>query len=191
MQFARSTWSGSRSSSCEIRKRRSRCISTSSASRSRRNAADSTSLEALQEGALGKTSEAGEPLAQEPNADERRRLAQDLVVENGWERAVETALGPYLQAVRIKSLDGVATTLADLTDGGLALIEDEGGTSTSGGADSLLARMQAPPAVAALLTGVRVADSLQAALGARHGSSRTASHLSRAKACGWAATGCA
>jgi chromosome segregation protein len=127
-----------------------------------------TSLEALQEGALGKTSEQVNRWFKNQTLDERRRLAQDLVVENGWERAVETALGPYLQAVRIKSLDGVAATLADLSDGGLALIEDEGGMSTSGGADSLLARMQAPPAVAALLAGVRVADSLQAALGARH-----------------------
>jgi chromosome segregation protein len=127
-----------------------------------------TSLEALQEGALGKTSEQVNRWLKSQTLDERRRLAQDLVVQNGWERAVETALGPYLQAVRIKSLDGVATTLADLTDGGLALIEDEGGGSKPGGADSLLARMRAPPAVAALLTGVRVADSLQAALGARH-----------------------
>ncbi|MEO8465090.1 MAG: chromosome segregation protein SMC [Gammaproteobacteria bacterium] len=127
-----------------------------------------TSLEALQEGALGKSSEQVNHWFKNQSLDERRRLAQDLVVENGWERAVETALGPYLQAVRIKSLDGLATTLADLTDGGLALIEDEGGGSTSSGADSLLARMQAPPSVAALLTGVRVSESLQAALSARH-----------------------
>jgi len=127
-----------------------------------------TSLEALQEGALGTSSEQVNRWLKSQTLDERHRLAQDLVVETGWERAVETALGPYLQAVRIKSLDGVARTLSDLTDGGLALIEDEGGGPGPGGADSLLARMQAPPAVAALLAGVRVADSLQAALDARH-----------------------
>ena len=127
-----------------------------------------TSLEALQEAALGKSTEQVNLWLKNQTLDERRRLAQDLVVESGWERAVETALGPYLQAVRIKSLDGVASTLADLTDGGLALIEDEGGVDSAGGADSLLTRMQAPPAVAALLRGVRVAGSLQAALGARH-----------------------
>ena len=69
-----------------------------------------TSLEALQEGALGKTSEQVNRWLKNQTLDERRRLAQDLVVESGWERAVETALGPYLQAVRIKSLDGVAAT---------------------------------------------------------------------------------
>jgi chromosome segregation protein len=69
------------------------------------------SLEALQEAALGKSTEQVNRWLKSQTLDERRRLAQDLVVENGWERAVETALGPYLQAVRIKSLDGVATTL--------------------------------------------------------------------------------
>jgi chromosome segregation protein len=127
-----------------------------------------TSLEALQEGALGRSSEQVTRWFKNQSLDERRRLAQDLVVETGWERAVETALGPYLQAVRIQSLDGLAGTLAEVTDGGLALVEDEGGRSTAGSADSLLARMQAPPSVAALLTGVRVAESLHAALAARH-----------------------
>jgi chromosome segregation protein len=127
-----------------------------------------TSLEALQEGALGQSNEQVSRWLKNQSLDERRRLAQDLVVETGWERAVETALGAYLQAVRIKSLDGVATTLGEITDGGLTLIEDELDVGSGRGGDSLLARMQAPPAVAALLSGVRVADSLDAALQARH-----------------------
>ncbi|HVY66908.1 MAG TPA: chromosome segregation protein SMC [Gammaproteobacteria bacterium] len=127
-----------------------------------------TSLEALQEASLGKSSEQVNRWLKSQSLDERRRLAQDLVVEAGWERAVETALGPYLQAVRIKSLDGVAASLSDVTDGGLSLIEDEGSSTLGVPADSLLAKMQAPPAVAALLAGVRVVESLPAALAARH-----------------------
>jgi chromosome segregation protein len=127
-----------------------------------------TSLEALQEAALGTSSEQVNRWLKNQSLDERRRLAQDLVVESGWERAVEAALGAYLQAVRIQSLDGVAGSLGDLTDGGLTLIEDEHDITPARGGDSLLARMQAPPAVAALLNGVRVADSLDAALRARH-----------------------
>jgi chromosome segregation protein len=128
-----------------------------------------TSLEALQEAALGTSTEQVNHWLQGQSLDDRRRLAQELVVEGGWERAVETVLGPYLQAVRIKSIDSVATTLGDLTDGGLALIEDGGAASAVAARDSLLARMKAPAEVAALLVGVRVAESLQAALAARHG----------------------
>jgi chromosome segregation protein len=127
-----------------------------------------TSLEALQEAALGKSTEQVNRWLKSQSLDERQRLAQDLTVEGGWERAVETVLGPYLQAVRIKSIDSVAGTLAELTDGGLALVEDESRAPAAAGSDSLLARMQAPAAVAALLVGVRAADSLQAALAARH-----------------------
>jgi len=127
-----------------------------------------TSLEALQEAALGKSNEQVSRWLKSQSLDERRRLAQDLVVDAGWERAVETALGGYLQAVRIKSLDGVAGTLGELADGGVTLIEDEHDVASARGGDSLLARMQAPPSVAALLNGVRVADSLDAALSARH-----------------------
>ncbi|HVJ30235.1 MAG TPA: AAA family ATPase, partial [Gammaproteobacteria bacterium] len=61
-----------------------------------------TSLEALQEAALGKSTEQLNRWLAAQTLDERRRLAQDLVVENGWERAVETVLGPYLQAVGIE-----------------------------------------------------------------------------------------
>jgi chromosome segregation protein len=127
-----------------------------------------TSLEALQEAALGKSTEQVNRWLEGQSLEDRRRLAQELVVEGGWERAVETVLAPYLQAVRIKSIDTIATTLADLTDGGLALVEDAGPVSATAGADSLLARVQAPAAMAALLVGVRVAESLRAALAARH-----------------------
>ncbi len=82
-----------------------------------------TSLEALQEGAFGKSTEQVNRWLQAQTLDERRRLAQELVVEAGWERAVETVLGPYLQAVGIESIDTVAGSLSDLTEGGLTLIE--------------------------------------------------------------------
>ncbi len=126
------------------------------------------SLEALQEAALGKSTEQLNRWLQTQTLDERRRLAQDLVVEAGWERAVETVLGPYLQAVGISSIDTVAGSLSDLTEGGLTLIETDGAAATTAGPDTLLARMQAPGAVASLLVGVRVADSVQEAIARRN-----------------------
>jgi chromosome segregation protein len=127
-----------------------------------------TSLEALQEAALGKSTEQVNRWLQAQTLDERRRLAQDLVVESGWERAVETVLGPYLQAVGINNIDTVAGSLAELTEGGITLIETDGAAAASAGGDALLARMRAPAAVASLLAGVRVAESLQEAIAKRN-----------------------
>jgi chromosome segregation protein len=127
-----------------------------------------TSLEALQEAALGKSTEQVNRWLEAQTLDERRRLAQELVVEAGWERAVETVLGPYLQAVGIESIETVAGSLADLTEGGLTLVETAGGVAAPGRADALLAHMQAPAVVASLLAGVRVAASLNEAIARRH-----------------------
>ena len=128
-----------------------------------------TSLEALQEAALGKSTEQVNRWLTAQTLDERKRLAQELVVENGWERAVESVLGPYLQAVTVKSLDTVAAALPEIADGGLTLIESDGAASAApAGADRLLARTKGPAAIAALLIGVRVADSLQQAVARRN-----------------------
>ncbi|HUL82513.1 MAG TPA: chromosome segregation protein SMC [Gammaproteobacteria bacterium] len=125
------------------------------------------SLEALQEVALGTSSEqVGGWLKDQALAD-RRRLAEELVVEPGWERAVETVLGPYLQAVTIKSLDDVAGQLPALTGGGLSLLESGGASTGKANDDALLARVRAPDAAARLLSGVLVAGSLREALARR------------------------
>ncbi|HET7608890.1 MAG TPA: chromosome segregation protein SMC [Gammaproteobacteria bacterium] len=127
-----------------------------------------TSLEALQEAALGKSTEQLNRWLATQTLDERRRLAQDLVVENGWERAVETVLGPYLQAVGIDSIDRVAGSLADLTEGGLTLVETRGAAQARLPADALLKHMKTPAAVASLLVGVRAAASTKDAIARRH-----------------------
>src|SRR5690606_15898962 len=124
------------------------------------------SLEALQEAAIGKTTkEAGEWLEHAPLSD-RRSLAQRLVVEPGWERAVETVLGSYLQAVSVDSIAAVTESLTQLSEGGLALLEESdvplGGTSEE--VRWLADCVKAPAFARTLLAGVRVAESLQAAI---------------------------
>ena len=125
------------------------------------------SLEALQDVALGTSSEQVDRWLKAQSLSERHRLAQDLVVEPGWERAVETVLGPYLQAVTIRSIEDVAGRLPELTEGGLALIESAGASGGTVGDDTLLARVRAPADLAPLLAGVRVAESLAAAVARR------------------------
>jgi chromosome segregation protein len=126
------------------------------------------SLEALQEAALGKSSEHVNRWLADRNLAERRRLAQQLVVERGWERAVETVLGSYLQAVSVESIDRVAQHLPELAEGGVTLLEDRVAEPRQPAAELLLARIKAPAAVADLLSGVRVADSLMTAIQLRN-----------------------
>jgi chromosome segregation protein len=107
--------------------------------------AELTSLEAVQKAALsdsaGKAAEwlAGTGLTNRP------RVAQTLDVESGWERAVETALGDYLEAVCVDDLDGLAQALEGFAKGRLALVH----TDDSSLADGSAARAGAGPETAA------------------------------------------
>jgi chromosome segregation protein len=125
------------------------------------------SLEALQEVALGTSSEQVAGWLDAQALADRRRLAEDLVVEPGWERAVETVLGPYLQAVTIKSIDDVAGRLPELTGGGLSLLESGNAPRGEARDDALQTRVRSPAAAAPLLAGVLVANSLRDALARR------------------------
>ncbi len=125
------------------------------------------SLEALQEAALGTSSEQVNGWLKSQKLGEQLRLAQELVVEPGWERAVETVLGPYLQAVTMEQLDDAAETLPELTEGGLSLLDARGDRPEHVEADMLLARVQRPNAVAPVLAGIRVAESLKEAIAFR------------------------
>ena len=118
------------------------------------------SLEALQEAALGTSSEQINRWLESQALAEKRRLAQDLVVETGWERAVETVLGPYLQAVTIQNMDKVAVTLPELTEGGLSLLEAR--LRTAGArrrGHAARARQSARTRLRRFSAGIRVAES--------------------------------
>jgi chromosome segregation protein len=128
-----------------------------------------SSLEALQQAALGKGEKsvvqwlAGQGLADAP------RLAERLQVESGWERAVEAVLGQYLEAVCVNDLDGVAQVLDGLTHGDLLVLDTgvAGGGAQAPGARWLAERAQGPAPLADLLRGVRIANDLGEALALR------------------------
>ncbi|HEY5622748.1 MAG TPA: chromosome segregation protein SMC, partial [Gammaproteobacteria bacterium] len=137
-----------------------------------------TSLEALQEAALGDSDQVSGWLDSQSLRDSPR-LAQSLKVEPGWDRAVETVLGGYLQAVCIEDFDAVAAKLSGLTDGGIALLSTA--PSDYGRADDagLLSAYVTGPGIAHLLDGVRIADSLDDALTLRRRLGRGESVITR------------
>jgi chromosome segregation protein len=122
------------------------------------------SLQALQQAALG--------LAQgkvtewlSANALERSpRLGQQLEVAPGWERAVETVLGSYLEAVSVDAIDSIAGQLDSLQVGAVSFFAAGGASTQSVEGNRLLARVNGPAAISALLTGIIAVDSLQEAL---------------------------
>ena len=94
------------------------------------------------------------------------RLAETLEVEAGWERAVETVLGDYLEAVGVPALDALEASLPALDEGSVTFFE-HAAVATAGRAGTLAAQVRGPQAVRALLEPVRTAASLAAALRAR------------------------
>src|SRR5262245_32233828 len=108
-----------------------------------RTRAELLSLEALQKAALShEAGRATEWLAGRGLAG-NTRVAQTLDVESGWERAAETALGDYLEAVCVDRLDEVAGALDGFNSGRIALVEPTGAADAAP-SDSLAAKVKGP-----------------------------------------------
>ncbi len=125
------------------------------------------SLEALQQAALGDTSQAVSQWLRARELQDRPRLAETVRVVDGWGTALETVLGKALQAVCLDNLDSVSQVLGSLEQGQLVLLDTARRTEAASGADKapLLAdKVSADWDLAGLLSGVYSADDLNAAL---------------------------
>ncbi len=126
------------------------------------------SLQALQQAALGLAQGKVTEWLSANALSERPRLAQQLSVEQGWERAVETVLGSYLESVSVDAIDSIATRLDSLQVGAVSFFAGDGVTSKSSDPGRLLSKVQGPSAIDALLTGIAAVDTLPEALALRH-----------------------
>jgi chromosome segregation protein len=128
------------------------------------------STEALQQAALGKASGKVTQWLKSKSLDQQPRLAQQLRVDKGWDRAVETVLGSYLEAVCVDGLDSVTELLESFDGGHLAVVSTSEGDSAAGGrADSLQAKVQGAALLGSMLAAVQTADTLADALRLRRG----------------------
>lgn len=119
-----------------------------------------SSLEALQQAALGSGEEVGGWL-QSHGLSSAARLAERLRVSGGWETAVETLLADRLQAVCVESLAPYAADLASLSGGAVELVEPVSAISPDA---DMLAAMVEPAELRPLLAGIYVAENIEAAL---------------------------
>ncbi len=134
-----------------------------------------TSLEVLQEAALGKQAQGVVQWLVRNGLADAPRLAERIRAAPGWEHALETVLGPTLEAVCVGALEAAAARIPDLQDGSLQLLDIGAGPAARRGmrdasADTTLSsRIDAPPAIHDLLAHVYVADNLPQALARREG----------------------
>lgn len=122
------------------------------------------SLEALQQAALGE-SDLVDWLTSN-DLHNQPRLAQQVSADSGWEKAVETVLGDYLQAVCVNGLDAVTAVVSGLEKGVISFLES--GTlpqiNPHGQLTPLADKLQGEAAAKALTAGVYIADDLAQAL---------------------------
>jgi chromosome segregation protein len=127
------------------------------------------SLEAIQRAALGAGDEAIQSWLESTGLKDDIRVAQALDVKSGWETAVETVLGDYLQAVCVDDVNKAAASLTRLRAGNMTLLVDTSSVEPGADSESTLASKvsSAPASVLELLRNVRVAASLDKALAIR------------------------
>jgi len=121
------------------------------------------STEALQQAALGKASGSVSDWLKSKSLHLQPRVAQQLRVDKGWERAVETVLGSYLEAVCVEGLESVTDLLPSFDSGQLAVVSSHGPAATAN-STSLLAKVQGATVLTSVLAPVFTAESLPEAL---------------------------
>jgi chromosome segregation protein len=124
-------------------------------------------VEAVQKAALGKGQAGPEAWLAKQRLESSPRLAQQLEVEKGWERAVETALGSYLEAVCVEGVEAIADAMDRLDAGELTVTEAGRATPGTAAPQSLLSHVTGPAVVGELLAGIVAVESLADAVARR------------------------
>lgn len=128
-----------------------------------------SSMEALQEAALGKTDKAAQQWLEKSGISNNARFAERLDVQNGWELAVETVLGDTLEAICVDDIEQYSSSLNSLQDSSISLIETAKSTSvTDTSAQMLMNNVSSTVELGQFLHGIRCTETLDEALKMRH-----------------------
>lgn len=121
-----------------------------------------SSLETLQHAALGQEQGAAVEWLRQQGLDSAARVGEKLVVEAGWENAVEGALGQLIEGVLVEAPEALVDALGELAEGRLTLVspEEDGFAAPAG---TLAAKVAGPTAIRRLLTKLHVAEDLPSA----------------------------
>ena len=130
-----------------------------------------TSLELLQQHAMGKDNQKLNNWLSKMGLSDNRRLAEHLSVAPGWEAAVETVLEGNLEAICLDNADAIINELNQLADSSLSLFETSQGKTEhfdNTVHSQLFDKVTAPWDLNPLLSGIYCADSIQTARAMSH-----------------------
>ncbi len=128
-----------------------------------------SSMEALQEAALGKTDKAAQQWLEKSGINNNARFAETLDVQSGWELAVETVLGDTLEAVCVDDIDQYSSALNLLQDSNISLIETtKSSSSMDVSAQMLMNNVSSTVELGQFLHGIYCTETLDDALKMRH-----------------------
>ena len=130
-----------------------------------------TSLDALQQSALGQDQEDAIQWLKRTGLTDNLRLAQQIKVEAKWTQAVEMVLGDSLQDVCVDDLDKFTSKLATLKNGNLGLISPAKAKhhgNKNKGLQLLADKIQSDIAVDKLLAGIYIAEDIETAMKIRN-----------------------
>lgn len=123
-----------------------------------------TTLQALQDAALQGEQKDVQQWAKQHNLGKAPRVADRIEVESGWERAVETVLGSYLEALCTEHLDKAAASLGELRHGKIVLFDTSRSGKKLASDQTLASKVKTDLAVVAELQNVLIASSLKQAI---------------------------
>ncbi len=123
-------------------------------------------LEALQKAALNENEEGSVHWLESHQLARKPRLAESLNVVPGWEVAVETALGRYLNAVMVDKLDALHPWLSSVEGISLRFWESSEASvpSARSPAETLVHKVTSTEDLSSILGCIQVADTLDDAL---------------------------
>ena len=129
-------------------------------------------MDALQQAALGSENHEARDWIEALGLNGMPRLGSELIVDPGWERAVETVLGADLRAIKVDDIGHFADAVRDLEQGRVVLYEGRETDPNASGMElrplTALVRTDKGP-VGAMLAGVFAAQTLDVALAHRRG----------------------
>jgi chromosome segregation protein len=130
-----------------------------------------SSLTALQQAAFGEHEDELTSWLEKNQLAQLPRLAQQIRVTAGWERAVETVLGQHLEAICVTNLQDVTRILDNMPQSAVEFFADSPhpnppphSSAREGTTELLSSKITANNAVAQLLQNIHCADSLNTAV---------------------------
>ena len=124
------------------------------------------SINAIQKAALGETNESINGWLKNKGLSKSKRVANSLEVQKGWENAVETVLGGYLQAICVTDIDDAVRNLISLKSGEVSFIDKNYFFEPHKHIQASLSSKvkNAPAAVISILDSVLIIESYEKAL---------------------------